>query len=226
MLIGGFQKCSLIDYPGRVCSIIFTLGCNFRCPYCHNPELVYPKLYPKPIPEKEILSFLARRKGKLDAVTITGGEPALQSDLADFILKVKKHGFLVKLDSNGSKPEVLENLINSKTVDYIAMDVKAPLQKYKTVTGSDIDPEKIRKSIELVMSSNTNYEFRTTVTKNELENTDILKIGELVKGARLLVLQKFVPSQKTSSDMKKYSDQEMAKFQSMVSPYVQRCIVR
>lgn len=226
MLIGGFQKCSLIDYPGRVCAIIFTTGCNFRCPYCHNPELVYPGLYPKPIPEKEILSFLARREGRLDAVTITGGEPALQTDLADFIMKVKKHGFLVKLDSNGSKPEVLENLINSKTVDYIAMDVKAPLQKYKTVTGSDIDPEKIRESIELIMNSNTDYEFRTTVTRNELDGADILKIGKLLEGAKLLVLQKFITSQKTSSDMKKYSDQEMAEFQNMMNPYVQKCIVR
>ncbi len=226
MLIGGFQKCSLIDYPGRICAIVFTLGCNFRCPYCHNPELVYPELYPKPIPEKEILSFLARRKGKIDAVTITGGEPVLQADLGDFIMKVKKYGFLVKLDSNGSNPEMLENLINSKALDYIAMDVKAPLEKYKTVAGSDIDPEKIRESIELIMRSNTDYEFRTTVTRDELEDIDILKIGKLVKGARLLVLQKFVPSQKTASDMKTCSDEELSKFQSMVRRYVKNCTLR
>ena len=141
MLIGGFQKCSLIDYPGKICAIVFTLGCNFRCSYCHNPELVYPELFNKPIPEEEIFSFLPKRRGKLDAVTITGGEPTLQADLIDFILRIKKLEFLVKLDSNGSDPDVLENAISSEAPDYIAMDVKAPLEKYRETFPCQLDAD-------------------------------------------------------------------------------------
>ncbi|OQX50761.1 MAG: anaerobic ribonucleoside-triphosphate reductase activating protein [Candidatus Cloacimonas sp. 4484_209] len=133
MKIGGFQKVSLIDYPGKICAIVFTRGCNFRCPYCHNPELVLPENYSPLIPEEEIFSFLEKRRGKLDAVEITGGEPTLQEDLTEFIRKIKEMGFLVKLDTNGSFPSVLEKVIYSGLVDYIAMDVKAPLEKYRQV---------------------------------------------------------------------------------------------
>ena len=226
MLIGGFQKCSLIDYHGKICAIVFTLGCNFRCSYCHNPELVYPELLNKPIPEEEIFSFLEKRRGKLDAVTITGGEPTLQTDLLDFILKIKKLEFLVKLDSNGSNPDILANVIDSKAIDYIAMDVKAPLEKYQEITNSSIDPERIKKSIELVMNSNTEYEFRTTVVKNELDETDILKIGELIESAKLCVLQKYVAPGKDIPELETYSDEEFVKLQSIMGGFAKKCIIR
>ena len=142
MLIGGFQKFSFIDYPGKVCAIVFTCGCNFRCSYCHNPELVMPELFKEPIPEGEILSFLENRKGKLDAVTITGGEPTMQRDLLEFVLSVKKLGFLIKLDTNGSDPDVLREAM--KEVDYVAMDVKAPLEKYRETTNSGVDTNRIK----------------------------------------------------------------------------------
>ncbi len=226
MLIGGFQKCSLIDYPGKICAIVFTLGCNLRCSYCHNPELVYPELFNKPIPEEEIFSFLGKRRGKLDAVTITGGEPTLQADLVDFILRIKKLEFLVKLDSNGSNPDVLQNAISSEVLDYIAMDVKAPLEKYREITSSNIDPERIKKSIGLIMNSNTEYEFRITITESQLDESDMSKIGKLIDGAELCVLQKYVAPAKNIPELKTYSDEEFRKFQSIMRGFVKKCIIR
>ncbi len=133
MKIGALQKFSLIDYPGKVCAIIFTVGCNFRCGYCHNPELVDPKQFPKPMPEEKIISFLQKRKGKLEAITITGGEPTLQPDLLSFLEQVKRHGYLVKLDTNGTNPNMLQQTIKDKLVDYIAMDIKGPLDRYREI---------------------------------------------------------------------------------------------
>lgn len=227
MRIGGLQKCSLIDYPGKISAIIFTLGCNFKCSYCHNPELIKPELFPQPISEDEIFSFLAGRKGKLDAVTITGGEPTLQTDLLDFILKIRKLGFLVKLDSNGSKPGVLKNVISSGAIDYIAMDVKAPPGKYQEITNSRIDPETIKKSIKPIMNSKKDYEFRTTITAHQLNEGDILEIGKLIGGAKLYVLQKFVPTAKNKlPGFKSYPDGKLMEFQKAVSHYVEKCIIR
>ncbi|HEX7535071.1 MAG TPA: anaerobic ribonucleoside-triphosphate reductase activating protein, partial [Syntrophales bacterium] len=143
----------MIEYPGKIGAIAFTQGCNFRCPYCHNPELVDPDLYRECLSEEGVLSFLEKRKGKLDALTITGGEPTIQIDLLDFIKGVRNIGYLIKLDTNGSCPEVLERLISGRLVDYIAMDIKGPLHKYRTVTRSMIDEDKIRQSIEIIMKS-------------------------------------------------------------------------
>ena len=224
MRIGGFQKCSLIDYPGKLSAIIFTAGCNFKCSYCHNPELVNPELFPEPIPEEDILSFLRKRKGKLDALVITGGEPTLQEDLVEFALKVRELDFLVKLDTNGSNPRALEEII--RIVDYVAMDIKAPLEKYQQVSNSSIDTGEIKKSIELIMNSNRDYEFRTTVVKSELEESDILKIGELIEGARLFVLQKYAAPEKNVRELPTYSDKEFRKFQRIIGEFVQKCLIR
>jgi len=229
MIIGGFQKFSLIDYPGKICAIVFTQGCNFRCPYCHNPELVDPKLFLPPIPEEEIFSFLEKRRGKLDAVEITGGEPTLHSDLLEFIGKIKNMGFLVKLDSNGTNPDVIEKAIRNKLVDYLAMDVKAPLDKYRETTGVDVDVDKIKRNIELIMNSGVDYEFRTTIVKSLLSREDILKIGELIKGAKLYILQKFVPSKTLNPkflDEDTYTDEEFEQLKIKMEKYVDRCIVR
>jgi pyruvate formate lyase activating enzyme len=194
MKIGGLQKVSLIDYPGMICATIFTQGCNFRCPYCHNPELVDPNLFVECQSEDTVISFLEKRTGKLDAVSITGGEPTIQEDLIAFVKSVRNIGYFVKIDTNGSKPEVLDRIIKGKLVDYIAMDIKGPLEKYKELSQSQIDANLICKSIELVMSSGIPYEFRTTVLKSILSEEDILKIGKLIKNSSLYVLQKFVPS--------------------------------
>lgn len=192
MIIGGLQRSSLIDYPGKISGVIFTVGCNFRCPYCHNPELVENTV--DTIDEDEVLSFFNERKGKLDGVVLTGGEPTLQSDIIEFVEKIKRIGLLVKLDTNGSRPEVIEELIGRNLIDYIAMDIKAPLGKYGKVTLSTIDTRKILESINLIMSSNIGYEFRTTVVRSLLSKEDILEIGETIKSARLFVLQQFKPT--------------------------------
>ncbi len=229
MLIGGLQKFSLIDYPGKICAIIFTQGCDFLCPYCHNPELVEPKLFSQPIPEDEIFSFLERRKGKLEAVEITGGEPTLQPDLIEFTEKIKDMGFLVKLDSNGTNPNIVEKAIKNKLVNYLAMDIKAPLEKYSDVVKVNVDTDKIKRSINLIMNSGIDYELRTTVVKSLLSKDDLRKIGELIQGGRLHILQKFVPSKLLDPKFSKetnYSDEEFEEFKQMMLNYVEKCVIR
>ena len=193
MKIGGLQKVSLLDYPGKVSAIVFTQGCNFRCPYCHNPELVDPERYQECISENEIFSFLEKRRGKLGAVTLTGGEPTIQKDIFSFVRRLKAMGYLLKIDTNGSEPGVLKKLISHKLVDYIAMDVKAPPVKYEAVTRSSVRWEAIRQSINIIKSSKVNHEFRTTIVKSQLEEADILAIGRSIKDARLYALQRYVP---------------------------------
>ena len=230
MIIGGFQRFSLIDYPDKICAIVFTQGCNFRCPYCHNPELVDNKRSDNiELKEDEILSFLDRRKGKLDAVTITGGEPLLQSDLSTFLSAVKRLEYLVKLDTNGSFPSKLEKIIQSKSVDYIAMDIKTSLDKYNQVIKSKIEKRKILDSIRLIMDSGLDYEFRTTIIKALFEKDDFSKIGQLIKNARLYILQRFIPSKTLvdqSLDMQSCTDEELDCFKEIMEGFVQRCIVR
>lgn len=230
MIIGGFQRFSLIDYPDKICAIVFTQGCNFRCPYCHNPELVDPKKSANiGLTEDEILSFLDRRKGKLNAVTVTGGEPLLQSDLSAFLSAIKRLGYLVKLDTNGSFPSRLEGIVQSKFVDYIAMDIKTSLDKYHQVIKRKIDTRKILDSIRLIMNSGLDYEFRTTVVKALFEKDDFYRIGQLIKNARLYVLQNFVPSKTLDDaflDMKSCTDEELDCFKEIMEGFVQRCIIR
>lgn len=229
MKIGDIQRFSLIDYPGRICATLFTQGCNFRCPYCHNPELVIPSLYGEAMTDDEIFSFLEKRRDKLDAVNITGGEPTLQPDLIEFIERIRSLGYMVKIDTNGSFPEVLRKLIDGKLLDYIAMDVKAPLEKYGEVTGSSIAPENIAKSIKLIMGSGIDYEFRTTIVKSLLTETDIEKIGILTGGARCHVLQKFVPSKTLDPGfMNKgtHSDKEIYNMKEKLEELVQSVIIR
>jgi pyruvate formate lyase activating enzyme len=195
MNIGGLQKVSLIDYPGKISAIIFTQGCNFRCPYCHNPGLVDPKLYKPCLSGKDILEFLAHRRGKLDAVTITGGEPTLQEDLIPLIQKIRKMGFAVKLDSNGSRPDVLDRLLKEKLLDFVALDIKAPRDKYRLIVRVPVDPDVISQSVRLVLRSKIPQEFRTTVVKSMLTPKDILAIAKEIDGATRYAIQRFQPSQ-------------------------------
>lgn len=194
MRIGGFQKFSLIDYPGKISAIIFTQGCNFRCPYCHNPELVDATLFEKPIEEKEIFEFLDNRKGKLDAVSITGGEPTLHKDLPDFIYKIRSQGFLVKLDTNGTNPDMIEHLLKYNLVDYLAMDIKAPLNRYSDVTRVDVDVDKIAESIELIKNSGVDYEFRSTLVQGLHSYKEVVNMAVLIGKAKRFFLQNFVAS--------------------------------
>ena len=198
-MIGGLQKFSLIDYPGRVCAIVFTRGCNFRCPYCHNPELIVPGADLPGISEAEVLAFLEKRRGKLDALAVTGGEPTLHEALSGFMTKVKALGYAIKLDTNGSRPERIESLLRQNLIDYIAMDIKAPPAKYARVSGTLIDLDAITRSIRIIRDSGIDYEFRTTVLKGFIEEADLVEIARMMATGtgdpiRRFVIQGFVPS--------------------------------
>jgi len=229
MEIGGLQRFSLIDYPGKICSIIFTRGCNFRCPYCHNPELVDPKRFAPLIPMDEIFYFLHKRKEKLDSVTITGGEPLIHSDIGGFIRPIREMGYAVKIDTNGSRPALLESLIHDKLLDYISMDIKAPPEKYAVVAGVTVDIEAIRHSIDLIMNSGVDYEFRTTVPRSLLGPDDILAVGRLITGARRYILQKFVPSKVLDTSFQTadtFTDDEFGMIQASLASSVDIVTIR
>ena len=228
VLIGGLKKSSLLDYPDKISAIVFMQGCNFNCGYCHNPGLLNSKEEVHTI--TSFFEFLEKRKNKLDGVVISGGEATLQQDLIPFIQKIKQMGFLVKLDTNGSKPHVLDELVQKKLVDYIAMDIKAPFEKYSFVTRVNIDIDDIKRSIEIVMNSNIDYEFRTTILSSQLSFNDFEKIGEMIKGAKKYYLQKFeVQSEINDSTLKleeTYSACEFEKIKEIMKKYVQFVDVR
>ncbi|MCL2669717.1 MAG: anaerobic ribonucleoside-triphosphate reductase activating protein [Syntrophaceae bacterium] len=194
MKIGGLQRFSLIDYPGRICATVFTQGCNFRCPYCHNSELVDPDRYSPLFPEAEVMDFLAQRRGKLEAVTVTGGEPTLQEGLPDFLARVKDLGYLTKVDTNGSQPEIIAQLTAAGLVDYWAMDLKGPLSRYRQLVAVPVALERIGASIDLLLKRQADYEFRTTVAASQLSPGDLVATAAQIPGARLYVLQPFIPS--------------------------------
>lgn len=229
MEFGGLEKFTLIDYPGKIAVMVFTIGCNFRCSYCHNPELVNCTVTER-FSEKEILDFLETRKGLIDGVVITGGEPTMYGErLLNFMRKVKALGFLVKLDSNGTSPETLQMAIAEKIVDYIAMDIKAPLAKYKEITMRFDDTEAIKKSIIVIMNSGVDYEFRTTVVKSQLALSDFDLIGEEIRDAKNYFLQKFIPNKTLDENFKKelsYSDEEFERLREKMGEWVEFCGVR
>ncbi len=207
MLVGGLQKMTLIDYPGKIAATVFTNGCNFRCPFCHNPELVHGfplrqgfvgqaqfTVHGDDRVEKQVdefFEFLETRKGKLDGVCITGGEPTLQPDLVDFIKRIKELGFAVKLDSNGTRPDVLRELFEKKMVDYVAMDIKASLGNYQKVCGAKIDLERIKLSVDLIKNSGVDYEFRTTVVPGLHSEKEFEDVAEWLAGTKKYILQKY-----------------------------------
>lgn len=197
MRIKGFQGTSLIDYPGNVASIIFTPGCNFRCPFCYNKEMVFDSKELPELDSEKVIAELKKRKKLIEGVVITGGEPLLHKGLPGFVKKLKFLGLKVKLDTNGTNPEMLSELIKNNLVDYIAMDIKAPMEKYERLAGLKTGAEKIKKkvgqSIKILMQSNLPYEFRTTYVPGELDKKDFEKIGSLIKGAKKFCLQQFKP---------------------------------
>ena len=229
-VIGGFQKTTLLDFPQKIACIVFTPRCNFQCGYCHNPELSgNVKKGEAAIELPAFFSFIEGRKGKLDGVVITGGEPTLQKGLYQFIFEVKSMGFAVKLDSNGSNPDLLEKLINDKLVDYIAMDIKAPFDKYHQIIKTKIPLENIKKSIDLLLEGKVDYEFRTTVVKEQLIFEDFEKIGQLIKGAEKYFLQKFESSKTLDPNFANcttYTNLEFETICGILQPYVQTVILR
>ncbi len=227
MKIGALQKFSLIDYPNEICAIIFTVGCNFRCPYCHNPELVTGST--NGIEEKELFEFLKKRTGRLTAVSITGGEPTIHKDLPVVIKKIKELGYKVKLDTNGTNPDTIDELIGFSLIDYIAMDIKAPFEKYDKVTNVKCKIDDIRRSIDIIKKSNINYEFRTTVVEGLLSKEDVLKIAKSIKGAKAYFIQRFIPSKTLNKDyMNKSSitNDELDEIKKDVSMYFDRFGIR
>ncbi|MBO7238090.1 MAG: anaerobic ribonucleoside-triphosphate reductase activating protein [Elusimicrobiaceae bacterium] len=201
MKIGGLIKFTLIDYPGRVAAVVFTQGCNFRCRYCHNPELVYPHLLQEAMPEEEVMAFLRHRQGTLEGVVVTGGEPTLQPDLLRFLADIKKLGYYVKLDTNGSKPDVVRAAIEQKLVDYIAMDLKAPFEKYSLITGVEFEQHALQESMDLIRRSGLAYEFRTTYDKEILNDADIKAVSSLVQDQHYRV-QECLPVAKEKAALK------------------------
>jgi len=202
MIIGGIQWMTLLDYPGCVAATLFTAGCNFRCPFCHNPELVLPDLVSQVgrLLEDSFYDELATRRGFLDALVITGGEPTLQPDLLAVMKRIKGLGYLLKLDTNGTRPDLIKDILEKGLADYIAMDIKSPVDKYQQMAGAPVDTDLIRQSISLIRQSGRQYEFRTTVAPG-LSEEDLLRIGDWIAGSDAYWLQTFrAPSEKRLVD--------------------------
>jgi len=228
MIIKGLQKFTLIDYPGKLACTIFTFGCNFRCPYCQNPELIIDDGQ-KPISEAWILNFLYQRRGFLDGVCITGGEPSIQPDLLEFLHEVKRIGYSIKIDTNGSNPDLLKKAIKEGVIDYIAMDIKAPLEKYSEVVRVNVEKEKIKESIRIIKSLAPNYEFRTTVVPGLLNKEDFRKIGMWLKGVKKFYLQQFQGKKtldKSFEGRAPLEKRELIEIKKILSKYVEFCGVR
>ncbi len=228
-MIKGFIKNSFVDYPGKVAATVFTGGCNFSCPFCHNGELVKSPGKIKSIETWEITDFLEKRKGLIDGLVITGGEPTLWPGLRDFIVKIKSMGFSVKLDSNGYEPLVLEKLLQEGIIDYIAMDIKNSPEKYAQTAGlKTLDISRIIKSIQLIKESGINYEFRTTVMKEFHSKEDLIKIGEWLKGSEKYVLQNYNPKEGQVEDkiFTPFSKEELLEYKSLLSDYIKKVEIR
>ena len=228
MRIDGLQKMTLLDFPGKVACTVFTGGCNFRCPFCHNALLV-TKLPEKPdYTEDEILSFLEKRVGLLDGVAITGGEPLLNPDIADFIRKIRDMGYAVKLDTNGSFPERLKAIVGEGLVDYVAMDIKNRREKYaETIGFKNLDLSKIEESVEFLKSGAVDYEFRTTVVEQFHTVEDIRAAAEWISGAKRYFLQNFVDSGELICEEVSGVDKEtMLKMKSAAADFVPQTEIR
>lgn len=217
MNIQGFQKLTLLDFPEKTACTIFTGGCNLRCPFCHNGSLVKNPIESEN-KEAEVLAYLEKRKGILDGVCITGGEPLLQPDLIDFIKKVKAMGYLVKLDTNGAMPEKLKSAI--PYIDYIAMDVKSSFKNYSLATGSEIDVDNFKRSIDIIRNSGKNHEFRTTAVKGIHKKEDFIEIAKHLKGENKYFIQKFVDSGNLLQGGEAFSKEEILEILEEVKKYV------
>lgn len=228
MKIQGLQKLTLLDFPERTACTVFTAGCNFRCPFCHNASLVVDILPEVEIAEEEFFSFLKKRQGILDGVCITGGEPLLQPDLKSFIKRIKELGYAVKLDTNGSFPDKLKYLVEEQLVDYVAMDIKNAPDTYAVTAGIErLDMEAIKESVSYLKEGHVAYEFRTTVVKNYHEKESFEKIGQWIAGAEKYFLQNFVDSgDLIGKKTKGCSEEEMREYLEVVRQYVPEAELR
>ncbi len=229
--IGGLQKTTLIDFPGRVAATVFLLGCNFRCPFCYSAELVLPekiKLQPR-ISEKDFFDFLEKRKGLLEGVVICGGEPTIHIELIDFIGKIKKLGYLIKLDTNGSNPGMIKKLIDDNLLDYIAMDIKSSFGKYDKAAGINVNLQDIKESIGIIKNSGLDYEFRMTVVPSLHEKEDVIQVAEEIGPAKKFFLQSFLPEKNIDPDFEKikpYSQDFLLAIKEEISGFFGVCQVR
>ncbi len=236
MEIGGLQKLTLIDFPKRIACTVFLRGCNYRCLFCHNPELVVPEVIEKhlPIPEKDFFQFLKEKKQWLEGVCIGGGEPTVHQGLPDFCKKIKTLGYQIKIDTNGSNPEMLRNLIEKNLVDYIAMDIKGPKGKYPKIVGfkncsKNYLLNKIEESVSILKEDKVDYEFRTTVVPKLLTKNDIIKIVHWLAPAKKYVLQNFHKERTIDpqfSQIEPYPEEFLFSLQKIISPFFDVCQVR
>ena len=228
--IKGFQKTSLIDFAPYTASTIFLAGCNFRCPFCHNPDLVLNFKDLKDIPEQEIIDYISKKKKWIDGVCITGGEPTIYSNLPDFISKFKSLGIKVKLDTNGSNPEMIEELLSKGLVDFIAMDIKSDIPNYEKLCNVPVIIQNIQRSVELIKNSDIDYEFRTTAVPNLVGKKEILSIGSWLKGSKKFAIQNFRASKpmidNNLKDIHSYSKQELNEMKDLVKEFFEEVEVR
>jgi pyruvate formate lyase activating enzyme len=228
MQIKGLQKLTLLDYPERTACTVFLGGCNLRCPFCHNASLVIPEKFGESIPEDEFFAFLSSRVGKLEGVCISGGEPTLHRELVDFIKRIKDMGFLVKLDTNGTNPDMLESLISARLVDYVAMDIKSSLDGYAAAVGiSDFDISSIEKSVAVLRRGDVDFEFRTTVVLGLHTEENLLKIAKWLEGEKKYFLQTFEDSGDVlKSGFSGYSKAEMQHILEAVQKFIPLAQIR
>ena len=226
MKISGLQKLTLLDYPGKMACTVFTYGCNFRCPFCHNALLVTEENSDN-ISEDEFFAFLKKRQGILDGVCISGGEPTLQNDLAEFIGKIKALGYAVKLDTNGSRPEVLRNLIKEKLVDYVAMDIKNSPAKYSLTCGCEVNTVPIKESVSIITESGIGHEFRTTTVRELHTADDFREIAQWLKGDSRYFLQHFEDSGNLIGDnLSAFDKNEMTAFAEVIRENLPNVTIR
>jgi pyruvate formate lyase activating enzyme len=221
MLIAGFQKTSFVDYPGQPCAVVFTPYCNMDCTYCHNAHII--KRDAPLIAEAPVIEYLEKRAGLLSAVVISGGEPTLQQNLEAFILRVKTFGYKVKLDTNGTKPQVLLSLMNKNLIDYIAMDIKAPAERYDEITRSSVDMDSIRRSVALIRNSGISHEFRMTFAP-QLSREDALEAARMVDGCDRFYLQQYRP--RNDQDPLAHSPADVLKTGEAIAREIGNCTVR
>lgn len=227
MKIAGLRKLTLLDFPGRVACVVFTNGCNFRCPFCHNASLVVPKGGHEDISEDDFFAFLKKRKGVLDGVVITGGEPTLAHGLYDFIVAVKAAGYPVKLDTNGSFPDKLKPLLTDKLLDYVAMDIKTTPENYEYVAGVKVEMDKLKESIDMIRKSGIPHEFRTTVVKGLHTADDIVSIAKMLGADETYYLQGFVDSGDVLTEgCEAFSREEMHEILEKAKEFCPKCELR
>lgn len=228
MRFAGFQKLTLLDFPGKTACTAFSPGCNLRCPFCHNASLALCQSGPEEIPAEEILSYLERRRGLIDGICLTGGEPTLQADLAEFCRQARARGALVKLDTNGTRPQALAELIGQGLVDYVAMDVKNGPSRYAETAGLEtMDVSPVRESVALLKKGLVPYEFRTTVVASLHDEASLREAAEWLRGAQRWFLQQFVDSGGClQSGLSAYSEETLHAFAEKLRPIVPEIFVR